>query len=473
MKKLIFIFLITFFVVSCSKQDEPLVQNPSSDNASKIEVMKEFSQLLGRTLTKDSNREYLVGLIHDRNDNSEAISVNALFGKNVDATEARLLSKSRTSSTRKVQANNFRTSIANEVNNNIDKYPILKSSIKKINKTAALSAKTSADIYDELADYFVAQNLDVYFPYEENFELDSVKLLTITWDPLNEQLTNSGYTTIIDEATSKSSNARTIIRNLTPIENISDDYAYKNPTLIVRPAAPVNGFVINSVPISSTPNATPMPPSWAFQGWQGFLTFNVDHTKILEADVLKVSIPKIRLKEHLATLFTPTTITIIRSSANLVTDSGNFLVFPLTSDSKHLVTKMDIKRKDARNKNWIEVNILWDDDWNMSEAEHNLTWASHHTFRGSLTATGNVKLGYDVEKKKVTFEPKIDVAFSVKVGNNCRLRYNNNVSRRAILTQVVGDTGAGTIADNGVDYSVRTADVMEYYFKPYLTKIAQ
>jgi hypothetical protein len=65
------------------------------------------------------------------------------------------------------------------------------------------------------------------------------------------------------------------------------------------------------------------------------------------------------------------------------------------------------------------------------------------------------------------------VAFSVKVGNNCRLRYNNNVSRRAILTQVIGDSGAGTYTDNGVAYSVRTADVMEYYFKPYLTKIVQ
>jgi hypothetical protein len=120
----------------------------------------------------------------------------------------------------------------------------------------------------------------------------------------------------------------------------------------------------------------------------------------MEADVLKVTIPRIRLKEHLATLFTPSTITIVRSSANLVTDSNNFLVFPLTSDSKQLVTKMDIKRKNARNGNWVDANILWDDDWNMSEVDHNLTWASHHTFRGSLTATGNVKLG---RKKESNF----------------------------------------------------------------------
>ena len=177
--------------------------------------------------------------------------------------------------------------------------------------------------------------------------------------------------------------------------------------------------------------------------------------------------------EHLGTFLTPTTITLVRSSANLTTDNNNNLVFPLSADSRQLMTRQHIKRRDARNHNWVDVNILWDDDWNMHEAEHTLTWASHHTFSGNLNAKGTVKLGWDVEKKKVTFDPKIDINFDVRVGGNCKLRYNNNVSRRAVLTQIIGDTGAGTYNDNGTEYSVRAADKLQYYFKPYLTKIVQ
>jgi choline dehydrogenase-like flavoprotein len=55
-----------------------------------------------------------------------------------------------------------------------------------------------------------------------------------------------------------------------------------------------------------------------------------------------------------------------------------------------------------------------------------------------------------------------------------RISYDiGGVLRSAILTQVIGDSGAGTYTDNGVAYSARTADLLEYYFKPYLTKIVQ
>jgi hypothetical protein len=157
-------------VVSCSTQDEPIVQNTLINNDSKLKVMKEFSQLLGRTLLNSSNREYVVGLIHNRNDNSESISVNALFGKNVDAKEARLLAKSKTGAVRKVQANNFKISLQKEATEHLDKYPLLKSALSK---NTSSNARTSYNYYDEVADYYSDQNLDVYFPYEENFDLNT------------------------------------------------------------------------------------------------------------------------------------------------------------------------------------------------------------------------------------------------------------------------------------------------------------
>ena len=59
--------------------------------------------------------------------------------------------------------------------------------------------------------------------------------------------------------------------------------------------------------------------------------------------------------------------------------------------------------------------------------------------------------------------------FIDKYGTICAVGY---LLEQTTSRQVVGDTGAGTYTDNGVAYSLRTADVLEYYFKPYLTKIA-
>ena len=461
MKKYLLLIAVGIFTLNSCEREDKIEDNSLEMNYSaksnKIEAMKEFAQLLGKTLSDKENRKYLVDLIHQRGDNSEAVTANALLGKNISKEELLLLSRNKNNI--KISAKeSFKKTLINEVRKNIDQYPNLKSQLKKIN--ASTTQRTIEDTYDELSEYYASQGLDVYFPYEENFNLEDENTITLTWDPMIEQNYNSGYQSVNG------------IYGLQPIAIINDDFAYNNPVLVVRPAVYIESA------IASDPNPNPViisnnPPNWAFQGWQGFLNFNVDHTKIMDADVLKVNIPKIRLMEHLGTFLTPTTITLVRSSANLTTDNNNNLVFPLSADSRQLITQQHIKRRDARNHNWVDVNILWDDDWNMHEAEHTLTWASHHTFSGNLNAKGTVKLGWDVEKKKVTFDPKIDINFDVRVGGNCKLRYNNNVSRRAVLTQIIGDTGAGTYNDNGTEYSVRAADKLQYYFKPYLTKIVQ
>lgn len=477
MKKtiLFFVAIATLTLISCNRQEENL--EPSStelslENKKKVEVMKDFSKLLGKTLVEKQNREYIESLIKDRNDNSEAITVNALLGKKIPTQENRLLQRSKNTK-KSFQTNSFREAIIKELKNNLKEYPSLQSELKK-NKSNSVASRSSDEIYDDLSDYFVEQGLDVYFPYEENFVLADESKITVTWDPMTGQDTNSGYVAMVKDVqiARNSSTSRIGLQELTPIDNISDDYAYQNATLVVRPATWIDGGIITDPNPNPTVTAN-NPPDWSFQGWQGFLTFNVDHTKIKDEDILKVNIPKIRLMEHLGTFLTPTTITLVRSSANLTTDNNNLLIFPLTADSRQLLYRHHVKRRDARNHNWVDVNVLWDDDWNMHEAEHTLTWASHHTFSWSLDATGTVKLGWDAEKKKVTYDPKIDINFKVRVGGNCRMEYNNNVSRRAVLTQVIGDTGAGTYNDGGTNYSVRTAGKMQYYFKPYLTKIVQ
>jgi hypothetical protein len=261
------------------------------------------------------------------------------------------------------------------------------------------------------------------------------------------------------------------------IDEISDDYAYKNATLIVRPYEPEDIYIDQDLNYSTTTyiTNTPLPPSWAFQGWQGLLTFNVDYTKIKDEDVLRVSIPKIRLTEHLGTIFTPTTITLVRSNAILETNRLGNLIEPLKSESFHVIKRQNVLRRHARNQTWVDMNATWDDDWNMHESIHYLTFASHHTFAGSVKVSGDVGLSYDKTTNKVV--PNMDIKFKVSddtnIGNNVRVRHNNEVSRRAVLTQIVGDIGHGTYNDNGTNYAIRTAGQLQFYFKPYLTKIVE
>ncbi len=461
MRKVYFLLLSGGLIFSSCERDTNLNQADEltlpATHIPSTNSMKDFSKLLGSILKEKENREFLVSLIKDRNDNSEAITINAFLGRNISNEELKLLDNSYHLG-KTISANSVKKSISRELLDNLDQYPFIKARFKE--KNLDNTGKNVDAVYEEYLEFYANQNLDIYFPYEENFDLSKEHEVTLTWDPLTDQDWNEGFISDIDGDF-----------ELVPIDNITDDYAYENATLVVRQA----GFIGSEI-VTDRSFYTPVqnnPPSWQFQGWQGFLTFNVDHTKIKEDDVLKVIIPKIRMMEHLATVFTPTTITITRSSANLVTDANNNLVFPLSSDSKLLATKFNIKRKDARNQRWVDTNILWDDDWDMHEVDHNLTWASHHTFSGSLNINGNVKLGYDVVKKEVTFEGKLDAPFSVRVGGNCRLEYNNNISRRAVLTQVVGDGGFGVYNDNGTLYAIRSAGKMQYYLKPYLTKIVQ
>lgn len=453
-------------VTSCRNE----VTNPNSENipisaeVKKKEVMKEFSKLLGKVLTDKNNRRYVVSLIHDRNDNSEAITVNALFNKDIPTEEAKTLNEYSKTSRINTDFNFFKQTVINEFNKEKKNYPILSAEIAK--DASSTGRTTNEDIFDDISDFYVSQGLDVYFPYEENFDLSVENQVSLTWDPMTGQEWNSGY------ITPSPLNDGGHELQLAPVSYITDEYAYNYPTLVVRPAAWIGSEIVSDPnPYLSTPSNN--PPSWYFQGWQGFLTGNVDHTKIMNDDVLKVTIPKIRLKEHLATFLTPTTITLARTSSDLKFDDQGNLALPLMPNTLHLLERFNIKRRDARNHNWVEVNLLWDDDWNMSEVEENMTWGSIHTFQTSLNVSGKVKVGWDKEKSKPTYEPTMDVDFSFKLANRCRLEHNNNISRRAVLTQVVGDTGAGVYNDNGVEYSIRNAGKMDYYFKPYLTKIVQ
>ena len=181
MKKYLLLIAVGIFTLNSCEREDKIEDNSLEMNYSaksnKIEAMKEFAQLLGKTLSDKENRKYLVDLIHQRGDNSEAVTVNALLGKNISKEELLLLSRNRNNI--KISAKeSFRKTLINEVRKNIDQYPNLKSQLKKIN--ASTTQRTIEDTYDELSEYYASQGLDVYFPYEENFNLEDENTITLT-----------------------------------------------------------------------------------------------------------------------------------------------------------------------------------------------------------------------------------------------------------------------------------------------------
>ncbi len=134
------------------------------------------------------------------------------------------------------------------------------------------------------------------------------------------------------------------------------------------------------------------------------------------------------------------------------------------------------KRYDVHHHIWVGVHIIWDDDWQEHENTEQFVLVSYQgalvVTSSSLDIKGTTQIGYDLVKKKVSATATVSATFEIKLGHHNILRYNNQVSRRSLLAHVVGGIGFGTYNENGVPYTIRTADELEYYFKVNWTHVA-
>jgi len=125
---------------------------------------------------------------------------------------------------------------------------------------------------------------------------------------------------------------------------------------------------------------------------------------------------------------------------------------------------------------WHTVDITWDDDWEISENTEQIVIVSKQGFLYqslTLDIKGNIEIGWDKKKNIPTFDPTMTLGFEFKPKKDrLKLRYNNQLSRRGELTSVVGDEGAGTFNDNGVNYTIKNADALQYYFKYRWTHVS-
>jgi hypothetical protein len=167
-------------------------------------------------------------------------------------------------------------------------------------------------------------------------------------------------------------------------------------------------------------------------------------------------------------------ITIYRASGDLKFDNTGDLI--PSASAYRLKYHYKISRYDVRKHLWVGVNIIWDDDWQEHENTEQFVLVSYQgalvVTSSSLDIKGTTQIGYDLVKKKVSATATVSATFEIKLGPHNILRYNNQVSRRSLLAHVVGGIGFGTYNENGVPYTIRTADELEYYFKVNWTHVA-
>jgi len=444
-------------LVSCSSEIEVdpnmEIYGNNLGKLDEVELRKEISLLMGKVLLDKESRDYALDYARFKNDNSESISLAALAGNEskIPLEEKVALNKARKlNAMAEPSSSTFRSNLIATYHTMNGQLPVMQQMMQIHNMsvegaTASLDGGASS-IFD--SDAFAKH--EVYFPYEEEFDWEKVNTFAMSWAPKNLER-GSSDAHLFD--------VNTRIYSKEPIR-VDDDYAYRKPVVLIMPIFDKEDWVAID------------PPPYIPTNRQYWLTQNVDHTKISQKDVLKTIIPRIRLTKHYSGWPSKSKIILYRISGDLSLNADGTIDSSKPGEHK-LLDKYKFKRRDIRKGKWKEVNLIFDGDWDMHEADQQIVLFSyrHWDYKDS-SAEGTVSIAYDSVKKKFVPEAKFAVNFKITLGK-VDLKYNNEISRRDALSHIVGDHGAGAYGENGVNYTVRTADALSYYFKHYYTDVPE
>lgn len=313
--------------------------------APKDSIKNEISILIGKTILDKNARKEFLEITSNITDNRNSISLAALLNSNENLSihEKRMI-------TSKYQNKSMPTSYFKERFNNI--LNTEKKNTPAINNLKEKKSITSKGV-SSLLNILAKENLEIVVPYLEDFDMDSNKEISVTYDPEVRDDWNFGNKFEFNDNGEIVSGKQVVI---------NDDYAYQNNTLFVRS---IPDYVLEDrVYVAPMPNVTTSITStdpYITPGSQFWLTQNVDHTKISEKDVLLVTIPKIRMNGHLGNMFTSNLISIVRGSGDIATNSDPNSGF--LANSHDVISYFEISKHNARNNIWTDLNATFDGDW--------------------------------------------------------------------------------------------------------------
>ncbi|WP_374505302.1 hypothetical protein [Flavobacterium sp.] len=459
MKQIFISIFLCSFLFSCTSIENLEPMENATNLTPKDSIKNEISILIGKTILDKNARKEFLEITSNITDNRNSISLAALLNstENLSIHEKRMI-------TSKYQNKSIPTSFFKEKFNSI--LNTEKKNTPAINNLKEKNSITSKGV-SSLLNILAKENLEIVVPYLEDFDMDSNKEISVTYDPEVRDDWNFGNKFEFNDNGEIVSGKQVVI---------NDDYAYQNNTLFVRS---IPDYVLeDKVYVSPVPKVATSITStdpYITPGSQFWLTQNVDHTKISEKDVLLVTIPKIKMNGHLGNMFTSNLISIVRGSGDIAINSDPNSGF--LANSHDVISYFEISKHNARKKNWVELNATFDGDWDVHEASQQIVFMNHkrnayNDEDSKLSAT--VAIGYDKTTNTITYDPKFNLEWKMTSKKNSKIRFHSELSRKDVLSHLFGDffgNGVQTEESKDKPYSIRSAGMFQYYFKVHLTKI--
>lgn len=488
-KSAFLIMLSTTIFVSCSEDSETIELQTENLN-DKQKLMQETSILLGKMLTNSEVKIALNQKMKEVDEDAEIVSFAYLFEQENGLRKNEISNFSK----RKVNSSNvFKTALQNEFEKNEANYKTIANVLEAKTPKGTL-ARTSATIANDLASLLVSEELQIFYPFDPEYEDDdtSVEEFYVSYDPLNNAQTNTGYKFHVG------------LTDIDVVDGMSNDFLDDNPVYVIVPIDPCDipgrpcGFTeLQPAPLDPNNELLPSGNQFLINNPGGFtggntggtgsnnnnntvptttlLTANTNHNNIPESDIISSYIPRIQINGTSWMGFggTHQKLRFFRGTTDgAVTQNADGTI--TATGTKYTIKDFRCKRKYVkRKKRWLGFDAEFDPDWNMTENTQVMAVFSLHHISASASAELTAKSGFKVEGGEI--KPHTEASGSVKINfslGSSKFRANAEMSRRQILATIVGTGTTGqTINDNGVQYNVKKIGIVDYYFKHFYTDL--
>mgnify|MGYP005858296895 FL=1 len=420
--------LSTTIFVSCSEDSETIDLQTENLN-DKQKLMQETSILLGKMLTNSEVKTALNQKMKEVDEDAEIVSFAYLFEQENGLRKNEISNFSK----RKVNSSNvFKTALQNEFEKNEENYKTIASVLETKAPKGAL-ARTSATIADDLATLLVSEELQIFYPFDPEYEDDdtSVQEFYVSYDPLNNTQTNTGFKFHVG------------LTDIDVVDGMTNDFLDDNPVYVIVPIDPCDipgrpcGFTeLQPAPLDPNNELLPSGNPFLINNPGGFtgsniggtgsnnnnntvptttlLTTNTNHNNIPESNIISSYIPRIQINgtSYMGFGGTHQKLRFFRGTTDgSVTQNADGTI--TATGTKYTIKDFRCKRKYVkRKKRWLDFGAEFDPDWNMTENTQVMAVFSLHHISASASAELTAKSGFKVEGGEI--KPHTEASGSVK-----------------------------------------------------------
>lgn len=461
--------LFTLVIISCSG-DNDLKDLQVESLTDKQKLMQETSKLVGKLLTDNDVKSALTEKMKEADEDANIVSFAYLFDHETGLRKNEIESFTKKASKTK-DGNIFKIALEKEFEENGSSYEIISKTLDNRKSTNSL-AKTGASIANELTALLVSEELQIFYPYDPEYEDDSsIQEFHVSYDPLADAQTNMGYKFQMGST------------DTNEVYGLDNDFLDNNPVYLIVRIDPCDmpdrecGFIDLQPALQNPINGVMFPSDDNNQvPVTSLLTINKNHNNIPESDIISSQIPRIQINGTSWMGFggTHQKLRFYRGTTDGLKVTQNADGTITASPTKYIINDFRCKRKYLkRKKRWLDINAEFDPDWNMSENTQVMAVFSIHHISSSASAELVAKSGFKLEGEEI--KPHSEVSGSVKIKislGSSKFRSNAELSRRQVLATIVGPGATSkTISDNGVQYNVKKIGIIDYYFKHYYTEL--